>query len=266
MDQLLALPIAGGLVLQVEGLVRTALFRKGTDIVGHLLQATADRIDAANLHQGGKTRKGREAIQVQCLFGTFPLQRDYYYRLVRGGHYPADEVLGLEAGHIPALVRLACLEPADEPGFEKAEKHLLEAGGIPMDARQIQRLVQRVGSAGKAWPQREYESAHARAPIMYVSADGTGVPMRPEELEGRDGKQADGTAKTRQAYLGCVFTQHKVDEKGRPYGIGRPPRTFLAWKTTVNSARCCARKLCAGALPMPPSWCFSLTEPLGWRT
>ena len=38
----------------------------------------------------------------------------------------------------------------------------------------------------------------------------------PEELEGRRGKQADGKAKTRQVYLGCVFTQHEVDEEGHP--------------------------------------------------
>ena len=37
-----------------------------------------------------------------------------------------------------------------------------------------------------------------------------------EELKGRRGKQADGTAKTRQVYLGCVFTQHRTDEKGHP--------------------------------------------------
>jgi hypothetical protein len=46
---------------------------------------------------------------------------------------------------------------------------------------------------------------------MYVSGDGTGVPMRPEELVGRKGKQADGSAKTREAklarlsQLGVVF-------------------------------------------------------------
>jgi hypothetical protein len=51
---------------------------------------------------------------------------------------------------------------------------------------------------------------------MYVSADGTGVPMVAEELAGRRGKQADGKAKTRQAYLGCVFTQHRIDEEGHP--------------------------------------------------
>jgi hypothetical protein len=40
--------------------------------------------------------------------------------------------------------------------------------------------------------------------------------MRQEELEGRRGKQPEGGAKTRMAYLGCVFTQHKRDEKGHP--------------------------------------------------
>ena len=40
--------------------------------------------------------------------------------------------------------------------------------------------------------------------------------MRKEELVGRSGKQADGSAKTRQVYLGCVFTQHRVDDEGHP--------------------------------------------------
>jgi hypothetical protein len=54
------------------------------------------------------------------------------------------------------------------------------------------------------------------ARVLYVSADATGVPMRREELVGRKGKAEDGTAKTRMALLGCVFTQHREDEKGRP--------------------------------------------------
>ena len=40
--------------------------------------------------------------------------------------------------------------------------------------------------------------------------------MRREELEGRKGKAPDGKAKTRMAALGCVFTQHQPDDKGRP--------------------------------------------------
>jgi len=51
---------------------------------------------------------------------------------------------------------------------------------------------------------------------MYLSGDASGVPMRQEELEGREGKGPDGKAKTRMANLGCVFTQHQVDDEGHP--------------------------------------------------
>jgi hypothetical protein len=218
-DGFLSHPVAGKAVSEIEGLIRTALFRSGAEIVGYLLQTMADRVDTAYQPHARETLKARESIRVQCLFGTFTLWRHYYYSPVRGGHYPADEAMGLEVGHTPALVRLACLEGADEVGFDKAERHLLETGGIHIDARQIHRLVKRVGPVSKAWQQREYkigQEDRTAVPIMYVSADGTGIPMRKEEVAGRNGKQADGTAKTRQVYLGCVFTQHQVDETGRP--------------------------------------------------
>jgi len=40
--------------------------------------------------------------------------------------------------------------------------------------------------------------------------------MRPVELAGRWGKQMDGSARTREAKLGCVFTQLGVDGQDRP--------------------------------------------------
>ena len=76
--------------------------------------------------------------------------------------------------------------------------------------------VCRVGSAAQQWQERPAQPGSCDAPILYVSADATGVPMVPAELKGRRGKQADGTAKTRQVYLGCVFTQHKTDAEGHP--------------------------------------------------
>jgi len=45
--------------------------------------------------------------------------------------------------------------------------------------------------------------------------DGSGVPMVKKETVGRQGKQ-EGQAKTREAKLGCVFTQTSVDKEGRP--------------------------------------------------
>src|SRR5689334_13478666 len=150
-------------------------------------------------------------IRVQGMFGSFELRRDYYYHAgKKQGHYPADAALGLEVGYTPALAKLICLEGADEPTYLKAERHLEQTGGISVSARQIQRVVQRVGQDAQNWQERPALPGACDASILYISADGTGVPMVPEELKGRPGKQKDGTAKTRQVYLGCAFTQHKV--------------------------------------------------------
>ncbi|MGH7942993.1 MAG: ISKra4 family transposase [Limisphaerales bacterium] len=208
---------AGEAVAQLEMLVRTALFKSANVLVGWLLQQAAERIDALYQPKPGEVRKGREAVQVQGIFGSSPLGRDYYYHAgKKQGHYPADDALGLEVGYTLALAKLICLEGADEQTYLKAERHLEQTGGIPVSARQIQRVVQRVGSGAQAWQEREALPGPCDAPVLYVSGDGTGVPMAPEELKGRKGKQADGSAKTRQVYLGCVFTQHKTDEQGHP--------------------------------------------------
>jgi hypothetical protein len=210
----------GVAVQQLEFLVRTAIFKPATALMGQLLQEAADRIDAAYDPKPGQQYKGREALTVHGIFGSFRLERAYYYHEgKKQGHFPADAALGLERGNTPALARLVCLEGADEASYQKAESHLRETGGIDFSARQVQRLVGTIGAAAQAWQQREAQGPapdSKAAPVMYVSGDGTGVPMRQEELAGRAGQQPDGGAKTRMAYLGCVFTQHKCDEEGHP--------------------------------------------------
>jgi Uncharacterised protein family (UPF0236) len=216
----------GVAVQQLEVLVRTAVFQSANQLIAYLLQQAADRIDAAYQPKPGWQRKGRVQLTVDCIFGFFTLERDYYHHPGKQqGHYPADAALGLEGSCTPALARLACLEGADEASYQKAQEHLLETGGIKMSARQIQRLVQNVGPAAQTWQEREALAplpGSQPAPIMYASGDASGVPMRPEELEGREGKGPDGKAKTRMAYLGCVFTQHQVDDEGHPI---RDPNT-----------------------------------------
>jgi hypothetical protein len=207
----------GNAVAQLEVLVRTAVFKSANVLIGWMLQQAAQQAQSVYQPRPGQCRKGTETIRVQGIFGSFDLQRDYYYHAgKKEGHYPADAALGLETGYTPALARLICLEGADESTYLKAERHLEQTGGIRVSARQIQRVIQRVGSSAQLWQEREAQPGPDRAPILYVSADGTGVPMVAEELKDRRGKQADGTARTRQVYLGCVFTQHRTDEKGHP--------------------------------------------------
>jgi hypothetical protein len=215
MAQFSAQEPTGAAVQEMEVLVRTAVFKSSNALVGFLLQQATDGLDATYQPRLGVHWKGRETLQLQGMFGAFPLQRDYYYHSgKKQGHYPADAALGLEVAYTPALARVLCLEGVDEMGYERAQQHLAETGGICVSARQIQRVVQRVGGAAQAWQKRPACPGGSSAPILYISADATGVPMRKEELEGRAGKQADGSAKTRMAYLGCVFTQHQRDEKG----------------------------------------------------
>ncbi len=213
-------PPTGVAVAQLEILVRTAVFKSANAVVGWMLQQAADRIDAAYQPKLGEERKGRATINAQGIFGHFELSRDYYYQAgKKQGHHPADAALGLEVSYTPALAQLLCLEGADETTYLKAERHLERTGGIGVSARQIQRVVQRVGTAAQQWqerPAQPSECQRSEASVIYLSADGTGVPMVPKELVGRKGKHAEGKAKTRQVYLGCVFTQHEVDEKGRP--------------------------------------------------
>lgn len=207
--------------LDFEVLVRAAVFKSTNQLLQHLFQKLADRIDAAYQPKPGYGRKGRVRLTIDCIFGSFPLERDYYYHQGKQlGHYPTDVALGLQAGgKTPALARLVCFEGAARDSYQQAETHLKETGGIEISARQIHRLVQQVGAAAQTWQEREALRPLPEAkpvPIMYVSGDATGIPMRKEELQGRKGKQPDGSAKTRSAYLGCVFTQHGTDEKGHP--------------------------------------------------
>lgn len=51
-----------------------------------------------------------------------------------------------------------------------------------------------LGPAATAWEKRKANPEPCDAPILYASADDTGLPMRKAVLAGRKGKQADGTA------------------------------------------------------------------------
>jgi len=46
--------------------------------------------------------------------------------------------------------------------------------------------------------------------------DGTGIPLRAEELVGRTGKQPDGSAKTGEVKLCTIWSAESLDEQGTP--------------------------------------------------
>jgi hypothetical protein len=224
-------------------------------LLAWLFQQAADRIDAA-YQPKLEVRKGREKLQVQGIFGHFVLERDYYNHVgQQSGHYPADAALGLEGSYTPALAKLICLEGADEPAFVKAESHLKQTGGIEVSARQLQRVVQRVGAAAQAWQERPAQPGPCDAKVLYLSADGTGVPMVPEELEGRRGKKPDGTAKTRQVYLSCVLPSTKWMQKDTRRAIMSRRPTFPVSNPLTSLVHCCAKRPSGAGWARSRRWC-----------
>jgi len=57
----------GVAVQQLEGLVRTAMFKPANALVGYLLQGAADRIDGSYQPKPGQQRKGREQVTINCI-------------------------------------------------------------------------------------------------------------------------------------------------------------------------------------------------------
>jgi len=196
----------------VERQLRSLFFAAFLPLWVEWLQDQADAIDQDHQPPPGYHRAGRRPRHVQGFFGWSTLERDYYYN-GRQGFAPADQALGLVGCYTPDLAYLLTLAAALEP-FEAAQDLLERFSGIQVAGRQIQRLMVMVGPAARAW--RRPAPQTQALPVLYISFDGTGVPIVGRELRGRKGKQSDGTAKTREAKLGCVFTQHGRDEQGRP--------------------------------------------------
>ena len=155
---------------------------------------------------------------VHTLFGPFQLRRNYLHHAKSGsGRFPIDDLLGLEGACTPAVAKLMCRASSRAASYHEASEDLLAYSCLNFDARDLGRMVATVAPKLKetldvippAPPTTDIE-------VLYVSCDGTGTPMRREELQGRKGKQEDGTARTREAKLGCVFTQTGLDENGNP--------------------------------------------------
>jgi hypothetical protein len=200
----------------VELGLRKALLKDGRAPLEKLVQSVAETVPNAQAQRGEKCHANRPR-GVQTIFGSIDLKRDYIYSPKdTQGRCPLDDALGLIDGASPGLVRLVSRAAARE-GFEAASDDLKELAGIQVDGRQIQRLVAVSGPKIAAQLKLTGPDVEAKPlPICYVQADGTGIPMVAKELEGRKGKQVDGTAKTREVKLGCVCSQTRTDEDGQP--------------------------------------------------
>ena len=195
--------------------LRAALFKDGRALLEALYQQPDLQVPDNTSRPGEKCHPDR-AKEVHTLFGPITIHRHYFYHPERQtGRFPLDQALGLIHSFSPALVRLGAGAAAKE-GYESASADLWAQAGVALEGRQIQRLVNLVAPAVATQLEAGERASAAPIPILYAEVDGTGVPMVAEELAGRPGKQADGSAKTREVKLDAIFTQSQTDAEGRP--------------------------------------------------
>lgn len=162
---------------------------------------------------------GRRAKRFQTALGEMSLNRAYYHcSSCQAGFAPRDRALDLEhSSASPAVLRMVGTVGA-MVSFQEGSALLEELAGLKINAKQVERWAEKLGTEIAEDEKQNTAGLQSEpsAQTMYLGLDGTGIPMRATELKGRPGKQADGTAKTREVKLCTVWSAESRDEQGRP--------------------------------------------------
>jgi hypothetical protein len=159
----------------------------------------------------------RRGKTFQSVLGPLTLERAYYHcSTCNSGFCPRDRALGLEDSSLsPGVLRMVGQVGA-AVSFEEGHELLHELAGVDVSAKQVERYAEALGREIAEDERRVVEPAPPAAPTMYLGIDGTGVPVRKQELVDRPGKQPDGSSKTREVKLVTVWTAETRDEEGQP--------------------------------------------------
>jgi len=202
------------------------------------------------------TSRGRRGKRLVTTLGPASFARSFYQcEQCHGGRFPDDEHLDIVNTTYSPGVRRLMARAGSQTQFEQAAADLLCYAGLDLEPREIERVAEEVGRQVEQWlseQQAQLIKAGASHPPnlkpgtkFYISFDGTGVPVRKSELVGRPGKQPDGTARTREAKLGCVFTQVGLDPEGYPqrdpdsttYVGAIESSTLFGWRMYAEAVR-----------------------------
>ena len=208
--------------------IRAAMHQMGGVLLEKLLNSDGGGYRGAHLDcsQGHPAEfVGYRGKQILTVLSSVDVQRAYYHcPRCQSGWVPKDQELDVVGSSFsPGVRRMMGRVGAKQP-FAQGRADLEELAGVVVKTKQVERVSAQLGVQFEALCQHEREAILSdkvvpllpAVPILYIAMDGTGVPMVPRETEGRRGKDATGKAKTREAKIGCVFTQTKQDEQGYP--------------------------------------------------
>jgi len=216
-----------------EFFVRAAVLSQGAKALERLVEGVGAGRQSKPVvcRCGGKMdSQGLKAKTITTVVGPVGFSRSLYTcPRCHAARFPGDERLGVvETSFSPGAQRMMA-RAGSRDSYREAAENLNLYAKLEITGKDVERVAKRLGAQVGQWMQRQgakaqlYEAAGMgqpeagdAAPILYISFDGTGVPMRSEELTGVKGKQSDGSARTREVKLGCVFTQTGLDKQGRP--------------------------------------------------
>jgi hypothetical protein len=219
-----------------ETALRGAVLAAGATALGVLLnEIGSGRRSEKILCECGEPMKsqGLKGKKVLTILGPVSYRRTMFACAgCKQTRYPGDEELDItKTSRSPGLRRMMA-RAGSRSTFKEGRDDLEIYAGVAVSAKDLERVAERIGAEMECWVAKEQEELMGREmpvkvektiPIMYVSYDGTGIPMTKAEVRGRRGQQTDGSAFTREAKLGCVFTQTGVDKKG--FAVREPDST-----------------------------------------
>jgi hypothetical protein len=235
---------------EVEKGFREAALRAGSSAFTQFLSGIQEPAAVICPDCGKEMKKaGSRSKNIVSLLGEGSVSRNYYECGCGCHKSPKDELLGIAGTSFTPGVRRVVSHLAACESFEQSSNTLEMVGGIYVSGKDTERIAEAAGAAIEAEKAAQIEEAFSLAkaqlpppakpaiPIFYMEWDGTGTPVIKREVAGRKGKQEDGTAKTREAKLGCVFTQTTVNDKGEPVRDENSTTYFGAIETSDEFSR-----------------------------
>ncbi len=164
--------------------------------------------------------------EVLTVLATVRVRRAYYHcSHCEQGVIPRDQELDIVRTSFSPGVRRLMGQVGSQEAFDQGRQDLQQLAGIRVKTKEVERVAENLGWQIEAAAERERQAmlsgkvvpldSASQIPKLYIEMDATGVPVVPRETQGRAGKDG-GQAKTRDAKLGCVFTQTGLDERKRP--------------------------------------------------
>jgi len=216
--------------------VRSAMHHAGATALSELLQFPAPDAGQRTL----PCACGRQAVYrelrskpILTAVGTVAVSRPYYLcPHCHHGQFPADVELDIENTELsPGVRRMLAMVGLEAP-FDLGRQQMKLLADLEVTTKAVERTAESIGEDIAVREQEEIQRAiqldlpmivGKPVPFLYIQLDGTGVPVVKKETAGRAGKTEAHPAHTREAKLGCVFTQTTWDEEG--YAIRDPAST-----------------------------------------